>query len=220
MTLDSLKNNTDHTFLIKEIRKKLAEMKQQIGHLNSAGLKLTSGSRGTSWLTLAKEATTNADLIDSYKKIPKSVVMSELSEISVETWQREWDLTTKGAITKEYFPVVADRLSMNINITPNLKTIITGHGNIRSYLHRFKIMDTPACACGSSDQTIDLMLYECALINQERDSLISAVVKTDVWPTDKKHLIRKHYQPFVKFINKISFDKLINSLTTLIHSTS
>ena len=75
--------------------------------------------------TLAKEAATNADLIESYKKIPKSVVMSELSEISVETWQRECDLTTKGAITKEYFPAVADRLSMNINITPNL----TNHNN-------------------------------------------------------------------------------------------
>ena len=48
----------------------------------------------------------------------------------------------KGEIIKEYFPVVADRLSMNINITTNLTTIITGHGNIRPYLHRFKIMDT------------------------------------------------------------------------------
>jgi len=35
--------------------------------------------------TLAKEAATISDLIDSYKKVPKSVV------ISVETWQREWD---------------------------------------------------------------------------------------------------------------------------------
>jgi hypothetical protein len=78
-----------------------------------------------------------------------------------------------------------------------------------SYFHRFKIINTPTCACGSSDQTIDHMLYECALINQERDSLISVVVKTDVWHIDKKHLIRKH-QPFVKFINKISSDKLIS----------
>jgi len=53
------------------------------------------------------------------------------------------------------------------------------------------------------------MLYECALLNQERDILISAVVKTDLWPIDKKHLIKKH-QSFVKLINKISFDKLIN----------
>ena len=156
--------------------------------------------------TLAKEAATNAVLIESYKKVPKSVVMSELSKISVETWQREWDLTTKGVITKEYFPVVADRLSINISITPNLTTIVTGHGNIRSYLHRFKIMDTPTCAWASSDQTIEHMLHECALINQERDSLISAVVKTDVWAIDKKHLIRK----YKKLLNLLTKFILIN----------
>ena len=66
------------------------------------------------------------------KIVLKSVVMSELSEISVETWQREWDLTKKVQITKEYFRVVADRLSMNINITQNLTTIVMGHGNKRS----------------------------------------------------------------------------------------
>jgi hypothetical protein len=120
---------------------------------------------------------------------------------------------------KKYFPVVADRLSININITQNLKTVVTSHGNIRSYLHRFKIIYTPNCACSSSDQIIDHMLYKCALINQERDSLISTVIKTDVWPIGKKNLIRKHYQifvkfyqPFVKFINKISFDKLTNDI--------
>jgi hypothetical protein len=102
--------------------------------------------------TLAKEAAASVDLIESYKKVPKSVVMSELSEISVDKWHRAWDLTAKGEITKEYFPVVADRLNMNINITPNLTTIVTGHGNIRSYLHSFKITDTPTSACGSSDQ--------------------------------------------------------------------
>jgi hypothetical protein len=104
---------------------------------------------------------------------------------------------------------------MNINITPNFTTIVTSHGNIRSYLHRFKIIDTPTCACGSTDQTIDRVLYECALINNDRDSLISTVVKIDVWPIGKKHFIRKHYQPLVKFINKISFDKLANDIIIL-----
>jgi hypothetical protein len=46
-------------------------------------------------------------------------VISELNGISVEMWQREWDQTTKGEITKAYFPVVADRLSMKINMTQN-----------------------------------------------------------------------------------------------------
>jgi hypothetical protein len=52
-------------------------------------------------------------------------------------------------------------------------------------------------------------------MNKERDSLISTVVKTDVWPIGKKHLIREHYQPFVKFINKIYFDKLANDIIIL-----
>ena len=89
--------------------------------------------------TLAKEAATNADITECYNKIPKSVVKSELDVISVEKWQREWDQTTKGQITKEYFPAVAERLSMKINITQNLTTMVTGHGDIKSYLYRFKI---------------------------------------------------------------------------------
>jgi hypothetical protein len=41
---------------------------------------------------------------------------SELGGISVKKWQREWDQTTKGEITKEYFPVVADRLKTKIKL--------------------------------------------------------------------------------------------------------
>jgi hypothetical protein len=74
--------------------------------------------------TLAKEAATNMDLTENYKKIPKSVMMSELTEMSIKSWQRERDLTTKGAITKEYFPAVNERLKMNIKSTPNLTTLI------------------------------------------------------------------------------------------------
>jgi hypothetical protein len=39
-------------------------------------------------------------------------VKSEIAVISVEKWQREWDQTTKGQITKEYFPAVAERLTL------------------------------------------------------------------------------------------------------------
>jgi hypothetical protein len=75
--------------------------------------------------TLAKEAATNIDLAENYKKVPKSVVMSELTEMSIKTWQQQWDLTTKGAITKEYFPVGNKRIKMNIKSAPNLTTIIS-----------------------------------------------------------------------------------------------
>jgi len=64
------------------------------------------------------------------------------------------------------------------------------------------------CPCGTKDQTIDHLLYECELLNKERNSLISIAVKTDVWPISKKTLIRKHFKIFVKFTNEITFDKL------------
>jgi hypothetical protein len=97
---------------------------------------------------------------------------------------------------------------MKITITHNFTTMVTGHGNIRSYLHRFEILETPTGPCGTKDQTIDHLLYECELLNKERESLMSTVLKTDVWPISKKILIRKHLKIFVKFTKEISFNKL------------
>jgi hypothetical protein len=144
MTLDSLKNSEIHTFLIEEIIRKLTEMGKINWKTELCWVKARVGIRGNELTdTLAEEVATKADIIECYKKVPKSVVISELGEISVETWQREWNQTTKGKITKEYFLIVADRLSIKINVTHTFTSMVTGHGNIRSYLHRFKILETP-----------------------------------------------------------------------------
>jgi hypothetical protein len=40
----------------------------------------------------------------------------------------------KGAITKEFFPLVERRrVAVNLNVSPNVTTIMTDYGNIRSY---------------------------------------------------------------------------------------
>jgi hypothetical protein len=158
--------------------------------------------------TLAKEAATNMDLAEYYKKVSKSVVMNELTELSIKALQQQWDLTTKGAITKEYFLVINERLKMNIKNTQNLTTMVTGHGNIRSYLHRFRVINSPTCACGNNHQTIHHILYKCEIILRERAILISGVEKTHKWPVDKRQLIKEYYKCFIKFVNKFSFDKI------------
>ena len=91
---------------------------------------------------LAKEAATNNDIVEWYNKNPKSRVKSELSENSVKMWQSEWDSTTKGAITKLYFHKMADRLKLKSNVTPNFTKMETGHGNIKSYLYKYKIIES------------------------------------------------------------------------------
>jgi hypothetical protein len=46
------------------------------------------------------------------------------------------------------------------------------------------------------------------MLNKERDSLPSTVLKTDVWSISKNKLMRKNFKISVKFTHEISFDKL------------
>ena len=92
-------------------------------------------------------------------------------------WQIEWDRTTKGVTTKLYFPKVADRLELKIRVTPNLTMMMTGHSNIKSYLYRYKIIDSPMCPCKIGEHTTDHILYYCDLVKQERDKLKAEILR-------------------------------------------
>jgi len=56
---------------------------------------------------LAKEATTSREAEIIYSKIPKSVVI-RTKRRRCRSVQSEWDASTKGAITKSFFPTVGD----------------------------------------------------------------------------------------------------------------
>ena len=47
---------------------------------------------------------------------------------------------------------------MKINPTQHLTTLVTGHGNIKSYLHRFRITEAPDCPRGNGNQTAEHIL--------------------------------------------------------------
>jgi len=103
---------------------------------------------------------------------------------------------------------MADRLKLKINVTPNFTTMVTGHGNIKSYLYKYKIMDSPMCFCKRGEQKIDHILFHCELVEQERDRLNAAVLRSENWPVSKDILINKYSKNFKKFKGSLSFDKL------------
>jgi ribonuclease HI len=79
MTLDSLKNNNIHTFLIEEIRRILTEMGKTHWKIQFSWVKAHVGIQGNELAdTLAKETATNVDIKECHKKDPKSVVISEI----------------------------------------------------------------------------------------------------------------------------------------------
>jgi len=113
----------------------------------------------------------NGLMSESYNKIPKIVVMKDLEEESVKKWQRKWTQTTKRRTTKEYFPEVAERLKMKLQLTQHFTAIVSGHGKTRDYLQRFKTIEEPTCPCGKGDQTADRTMYACERLTKETDRL-------------------------------------------------
>ena len=64
-----------------------------------------------------------------------------MNEQSVKMCQNEWERSSKGVITKSFFPNIEDRLKLRINATPNFTKIVTGHGDIKTYLYKYKIKE-------------------------------------------------------------------------------
>ena len=68
-------------------------------------VKAHAGTRGNELAdTIAQKAATNGTIPESYTRIPKSAVLRQLEEESLQKWQRSWTQTTKGEMTKEYIP--------------------------------------------------------------------------------------------------------------------
>jgi hypothetical protein len=106
-------------------------------------------------------------------------------------------------------PKVTERMKMKISTNQSLTTMMIGHGNIKAYLHRFKLTDSATCPYRDNNyETIDHTLYECRILKTQTDSLKLTVSKTDSCFANKHTLISRHYPAFKKFINQIAFDEL------------
>jgi hypothetical protein len=50
-------------------------------------------------------------------------VIKELKEKVVQGWQREWDTSSMGEVTKTFFPALKDRISKRLQMCINLSII-------------------------------------------------------------------------------------------------
>jgi len=86
--------------------------------------------------------------------------------------------------------------------------MVTGHGNIKSYLYKYKIKDSPMCPCKIGEQTTDHILYDCDLVKQERDKIKAEILRKENWPVSKNTLINKCTKIFNKFADSIPLENL------------
>jgi hypothetical protein len=86
--------------------------------------------------------------------------------------------------------------------------MMTGHGNIKSYLYKYKFLDSPMCPCKTGEQTTDHILYDCDPVKQKRDKLKAEILRSENWPVSEDTLINKYTKMFSKFVYSIPIEKL------------
>jgi len=75
-------------------------------------------------------------------------------------------------------------------VLTHIHTYIHTYIHTRSYLHRFKIIESLECPCVNGNQSVDHLLYQCSKLNIEK--LIAYISKEDNWPVKKNELVNKY----------------------------
>ena len=63
------------------------------------------------------------------------------------------------------------------------------------------------CPCKKGGETVDHVLFQCTLLEQERDKLKAVVTRTVNWPVSYNKLNIKYYKNFKEYIHKIIWNK-------------
>ncbi|GBN96432.1 Putative protein in type-1 retrotransposable element R1DM [Araneus ventricosus] len=108
--------------------------------------------------SLAKQATEsndNTQIID----IPKSHIKNLLKNSMLQAWQTEWTEGTTGRIVHDVIPEVKQRLTQ---WRREDYIFFTGHGPFGQFRKRFRLLQTPNCACGMYGSPLHYVT-ECVL---------------------------------------------------------
>jgi hypothetical protein len=125
-------------------------------------------------------------------------------------WQEQWESSTKGGVSKLFFPHIKQRIKIVLPISAEFTAKVKSHGLTRSYLHRFKIIPTSTCTCRlKQEQTINHLILNCTPRENERRILRNATVRTgETWPPPFEQLTRKHIKKLTKLVRSIDFSAL------------
>jgi len=95
------------------------------------------------------------------------------------------------------------RIYCRMTIKSKLTALETGHGEIKSYLYRFKIKDEATCSCKTEEQNLEQILNNCSCHLKQRDLRKEEILKTGSLPVSKTVLTNKYLKALIIFIKQI-----------------
>jgi hypothetical protein len=100
---------------------------------------------------------------------------------------------------------------VTLTLSPKVTTLMTCHGNIRSYLHRLKIIGSPECPCKHDTQTVEHLIFQCSRLKNEREKLKNSALRVGNWPVSKSELTNSYWKQFIRYVNSMDLEKLNHS---------
>lgn len=142
---------------------------------------------------LAKDAALKTKTQKLYSEFPLSYAKFKIKEAILEEWDQRYKNSDTGKGTRLFFRSIKEAKEFGKKTTPTfeLTQILTGHGANLSYLHRFKLKDSPACPCDKlSDQTVKHLLLDCPMFTMERWQITKECQRRDIDFTDISDVIQ------------------------------
>ncbi|GBN69564.1 hypothetical protein AVEN_44601-1 [Araneus ventricosus] len=152
-SIEVLKKSNSKSNYINQIKN---NMFKAIGSVGLSWVKAHAGIPGNELADqFAKEATINGEFLPF--PAPYSFLKKFINNFIFKNWQRHWEASKNDVRVREFIPSVDYSL---VTHSRSLLFFITGHGPFPAYLHRFKILNSPNCVCGSLGDA-DHFAFDC-----------------------------------------------------------
>ncbi|XP_023213600.1 uncharacterized protein LOC111616420 [Centruroides sculpturatus] len=203
-SINGSKKNTKTEVNIQHLARHLGKQRQ----ITFCWVPGHSGSQGNDRADmLAKKAASSNQLSITFDKLPISYIHRYITEKINKEWQKDWSNLSTGRTTYCFLPSITGRQAMGY-LTPSycMTQLLTGHGNLPSYLHRIKKRDNNYCSCDNTTiGDISHTLLDCPLYDAPRGKLITQCAENGkTWPPPWEDFLstKKNYSLLEKFITE------------------
>ena len=107
---------------------------------------------------------------------------------------------------KNLFPQNRGQVKTEVKHNPQLHNYINWSWQHKILSYKYKIIDNPMCPCTKGHQTVQHIIFDCPLLEKEREKLKAVVTRTENWPVSCNKLRTHYYKNFKEYMDKISWN--------------
>lgn len=138
-------------------------------------------------------------------KITQEQYKENVNEL-LEVWKNRYDTSDKGDWTKVMIPNIRERYGLPMPLDHYTTQLLTGHGDFRSKLYKFKLVASPNCGCRNGSETVQHVMYRCPRTQEDREELKRVMAEeNESWPPRNGAFLKtkRTYEALRKFARKV-----------------